>query len=536
MSQTGLAKTVERLSSGLRVNSARDDAAGLAIAGRIHSQFRGQTVALRNANDGISLAQTAEGALQATGGVLQRIRELAVQAANATNSPGDRAALQAEAAQLVSEVDRVARQSQFNGQNVLDGSFSGAAFQVGANASDTITVASLVNTRATELSEIAYNTETVAMDTTDHPIRAIANFERVINAGSLSITVGNTTVPLGKIDAANSSAERLGQVVAAINHQSGATGMTAYMSGMGADTKVTLMSSQLDGSGLPENVRFNGFSFDSTGIRGVWEPTPASYMTALNGLASAVPFVRADFEAVLAKVVANNTSLPYEGGSSGQFAAYKANPTGATAQTLVTAINGSNVGAHYPPIFSARQAFIDANPKTNAVAANYANALNGHFGVGMTAPTGVNAAAWTDAEARKAVQAFAKAEQSVHFPAELDMNIFNQRINQRGINEVDIGTQPGAWVALLKMDSALSQVNGARAELGAVQSRFESAITNLSVAGENSAAAHSRIVDADFALETAQLARQQILQNAATAMTAQANAIPQQMLALLNGL
>lgn len=152
------------------------------------------------------------------------------------------------------------------------------------------------------------------------------------------------------------------------------------------------------------------------------------------------------------------------------------------------------------------------------------------------APTGSDPAAWTDAEARAAVEQFKLAEAKVQFPAELNMNIFNQKINQRGVNDVDISTQPGTWVALLKMDSALTDVNGARATLGAVQSRFEAAINTLAGASENTSAARSRIVDADFAVETAQLARQQILQNAATAMTAQANAIPQQVMALLNGL
>ena len=203
---------------------------------------------------------------------------------------------------------------------------------------------------------------------------------------------------------------------------------------------------------------------------------------------------------------------------------------------MVAAINGSNTGAHYPPIFAARQAFIEANPKNNTVAAKYASALNVHFGAGMVAPTGSDPAAWTDAEARAAVEQFKLAEAKVQFPAELNMNIFNQKINQRGVNDVDISTQPGTWVALLKMDSALTDVNGARATLGAVQSRFEAAINTLAGASENTSAARSRIVDADFAVETAQLARQQILQNAATAMTAQANAIPQQVMALLNGL
>ena len=146
LSGSSLATSMQRLSSGLRVNSAKDDAAGLAIAERMNTQVRGLTVASRNANDGISLAQTAEGALGKVGDMLQRMRELAVQAGNATNSKSDREALQAEVKQLSAEIDRVAKQTNFNGQKILDGSFAGAVFQVGANSGDNITLGALANT------------------------------------------------------------------------------------------------------------------------------------------------------------------------------------------------------------------------------------------------------------------------------------------------------------------------------------------------------------------------------------------------------
>jgi len=137
-SQDSLKTSLQRLSSGLRINSAKDDAAGLAISERFTAQIRGLNQAVRNANDGISLAQTAEGALSEAGNILQRIRELAVQSANATNSASDRQALQAEVGQLVSELDRIATSTEFNGQKLLDGTFGAAVFQVGANANQTI--------------------------------------------------------------------------------------------------------------------------------------------------------------------------------------------------------------------------------------------------------------------------------------------------------------------------------------------------------------------------------------------------------------
>ena len=150
-SNASLGTTIQRLSSGLRINSAKDDAAGLAISERFTTQIRGLNQAARNANDGISLAQTAEGALAEIGNNLQRIRELAVQSSNATNSSTDRAALQAEVKQLQSEIQRVATQTEFNGTKLLDGNFAGQAFQVGANAGQLITVDSIASAQTSAL-------------------------------------------------------------------------------------------------------------------------------------------------------------------------------------------------------------------------------------------------------------------------------------------------------------------------------------------------------------------------------------------------
>ncbi|MDH5709905.1 MAG: flagellin, partial [Hylemonella sp.] len=214
LSGASLSTTMQRLSSGLRVNSAKDDAAGLAIAERMNTQIRGLNVASRNANDGISLAQTTEGALGKVGDMLQRMRELAVQASNATNSADDRKALQAEVRQLTDEIDRVAKQTTFNGQKVLDGSFAGAVFQVGANSGDTATLGALTNSTATGLADIAYSYDisNSALDsTTVTDLTSIA-------AGTLTITVGAAAaIDLGEIRPASSGSERLGQVVEAIN-------------------------------------------------------------------------------------------------------------------------------------------------------------------------------------------------------------------------------------------------------------------------------------------------------------------------------
>jgi len=381
-SASSMATSMQRLSSGLRVNSAKDDAAGLAISERMNSQVRGLTVVARNANDGISLAQTAEGALGKVGDMLQRMRELAVQASNATNSKADREALQAEVKQLTDEVDRVAKQTSFNGQKILDGSFAGALFQVGANSGDNITVGALTDSSASGLSSISYSTGSVA--NIDAANTTVTGFDTKIASGDLTIQVGSgSAISLGEVRAAGSGVQRLGDVVSAINNKSADTGVTAFLTKNDDGTyNLEVMSSKLDANGDPETVTFTGFSAADTG-----------------------------------------------------FAA----PT-------------------------------------------------------LAAATGTDI---------------------------------------KGIDTMKVDTQKDSWVALKKIDSAIDQVNTARANLGALQSRFESTVGNIEIQTENLSASRGRIVDADFAKETANLSRSQILQQAGTAMVAQANQLPQGVLSLL---
>ena len=388
--------TMQRLSSGLRVNSAKDDAAGLAISERMNTQVKGLTVASRNASDGISLAQTTEGALGKIGDMLQRMRELAVQAGNATNSKGDREALQLEVKQLADEVDRVAKQTNFNGQKVLDGSFAGAVFQVGANSGDNITLGALVDTRAEKISSISYASSAQTGINTADPGSSITSYVESIDASKLAIILnpgGTTNLPA--LPPASSQQERLGQVIEAINNKSADTGVVAYLTKQEGSEEYTveIMSGKTNTNGDPVQVTFAGFSASATGIL---------------------------------------------------------NATGT--------IGGSTAG-----------------PTTGA------------------------------------------------------------EIDARGINDIDVGTQAGAWIGLKKIDSAIDQVNSARATLGAIQTRFETAVNNIDIQVENLAAARGRIIDADFAVETANLSRTQILQQAGTAMVAQANQIPQNVLQLLQG-
>ncbi|HEL2977414.1 TPA: flagellin [Stenotrophomonas maltophilia] len=389
-SGSSLATTIQRLSSGSRINSAKDDAAGLAISERFGTQIRGTDVAIRNANDGISLAQVAEGSLSEIGNNLQRVRELSVQAANATNSASDRKALQAEVTQLVSEIDRVAKQSEFNGTKLLDGSFSSQLFQVGANAGQAIAIDKVVDAKADALGNATFdaNKVTIAAGTV-----AAADAGKEITYSGLSIGGGSLAAPV-KIadvkvtstgDATKDRAALVSAAVTAINAKIGETGVFA----------------EIDG-------------------------TTAGQI--------------------------NLTSVKESVGKDGKFSA-------------MTATAGTSAGI-----------------------------------------TGFDSAAATASTAAA--------------PGKL-------------LKDVDISTVKGAQQALEVVDKALGSINNTRADLGAIQNRFTSVVANLQTSTENLSASRSRIKDTDFAKETAELTRTQILQQAGTAMLAQANQVPQGVLSLL---
>ena len=216
-SQGAATTAMQRLSSGMRINSAKDDAAGLAIADRFTSQIRGLNQAARNANDAISLTQTADGAMSAVTDNLQRIRELAIQSANATNTTSDRAALQTEVSQLKSEIDRVANQTNFNGIKLLDGSFASAVFQVGANAGETISVSGLQNSTIAALGSVT------AASTQSSTVSGLTTTATVLT----DFTVNGTDI--GALAAVGTSQERAAQVVDAVNKIATTTGVNAYL-------------------------------------------------------------------------------------------------------------------------------------------------------------------------------------------------------------------------------------------------------------------------------------------------------------------
>jgi len=369
-SQNDLSTSLQRLSSGLRINSAKDDAAGLAISERFTAQIRGLNQGIRNANDGISVAQTAEGAMSEITNNLQRIRELAVQSANASNTADDRSALQVEVNALLSEIQRVATNTNFNGNQLLNGTFNGATFQVGANKGETVDFGNIADMQTAALGSTTTNTS-AGLSANSSTITVLT----AVTAGTFTIDSGNGNgaVSIGGLDAAASAQVSAGDLVTAINNVSSQTG----------------------------------------------------------------------------------------------------------------------VGATY-------------NTSTGAIVLNSEAAVVTIAGAGATATT-TGIAAGTN----------------------------NTVSTTTGISSLTVANAPGASLAISQVDSALKAVNTARASLGAAQSRFESVVANQQVTAENLSASRSRIVDADFAAETAQLTKAQILQQSGIAMLAQANSIPQNVLALL---
>jgi len=446
-----LATSLQRLSSGLRINSAKDDAAGLAISERFTSQIRGLNQAVRNASDGISLSQTAEGALASIGTNLQRMRELAVQSANSTNSASDRAALQQEVAQLTAEIDRVATQTQFNGLNLLDGSFAAQQFQVGANAGQTITIASIASARASALGQFQ------GFQLTNQAIGTASD-----TAAAKSVTIGGVTTSLGTI--ANDA-----KILATAINGSGVAGLTATANATSVAAGTSTDAATASGSAT---VTINGVAIAVAGVDGNLVQNRANVVTALNAQSSVT--------GVMATDTGSGVSL--------------------------TAADGRNVTVAYTAGGFTGSALADFGL---AAAATTGSTIN----VSYKAPAGVTGnVTWTGAfnPGPNAIAATGTA-----------------------MSAIDISTLAGANSSLTAIDAALTTVNSTRAQLGAIQNRFESTISNLQTTSENLSASRSRIQDADFAEETALLTRAQILQQAGTAILSQANSIPQNVLTLL---
>lgn len=376
-SANALSTTMQRLSTGSRINSAKDDAAGLQISNRLGSQISGLNVAVKNSNDGISMAQTAEGALQQSTNILQRMRDLSLQAANGSNSDSERGALNDEVTQLKKELDRISNTTTFGGRQLLDGSFGTTSFQVGAAANEIISVS---------IGEMS---------------------SKSLDATHFETTIAASTVTSGTASAAGSVSV--------------------------------------------------GFS--------------------VNGKSYSVD----------AKFAKGDTDVQVN-------------------QKIAAAINDTNSGVG---------AFVDEESGNITIVAKEASATAGQSAFSLTSiasGTGAGAAGFTAGAVTGSATGTSR---------------------QTKISEIDLTTAKGAQVAVQAIDEAIKSIDSQRAELGAVQNRFENTIANLQNIGENVSAARGRIQDTDYAAETAALSKNQILQQAGTAILAQANQLPQAVLSLL---
>jgi flagellin len=471
-----LATSMQRLSSGMRINSAKDDAAGLQISNRLTSQISGLGVAQRNANDGISMAQTAEGAMQESTNILQRMRDLAVQSANGSNSASDREALQKEVNALQTELTRIADTTSFGDTKLLNGSFGSRAFQVGANANETIQVnlssikAQDIGTQRDDLNAIAGaggglgQANALANDTTG------ANG---VIAGNIQIT-GRSGTPVAVNVAGGESARSIAD---SINGKLEQTGVTAD-----ARTQVQLSGMTVAGA--------MSFSLNGSVISATTDSTSdfASIQEAVNA--------KSDSTGIGASINdAGNLILTSESGEDIKIGDF----------TSAGDIDAAGV-AYDGTVSTASRTLLGAVTTTDSTIITGSIRLNSSEAYVTQA---------SDTSLNTATTAFVSQEIA--------------------IETVDIGSQNGAQEALNIIDSAISQIDSQRAGLGAVQNRFGHTISNLANIQENVSASRSRIQDTDFAVETANMTKNQILQQAGTSILAQANQVPQAAISLLGG-
>jgi len=493
-SQSSLATSIQRLSSGLRINSAKDDAAGLAISDRMTSQIRGFNQAMRNAADGISLAQVGEGALQQVTNNLQRMRELAIQSVNATNSAEDRISLDEEFQQLLAANDALAKTTSFNGSNVLDGSLGNAVFQVGANVGETISVDVNASMRNSDIGKVGFSELQFAAANETNTGADLTLDQDQLTLGAGQITVNGTAIGAATDDIDGKSDGSAFQIAAAINQLTSTTGVTATAG---------VTTSTITAADFSNALTFTDDLTDDT----------LTYALEINGTA-----ITTQTEG--AKTITSQSDLV-------TLINAQADTTGVTAtmqsnnDIVLTAADGRNI--EFAELFSGGTEDTDA--------------VTGFFGDTMTNTAGANDLAVSHT-ARAGIELSSSDEITVtdvvgddHFFGGIANG--GSQITGAAIESSSVRTVTESNNSIRRIDQAIRDVDTLRGTFGAIQARFESTMASLSTSAENVSAARSRILDADFAQETAALTRAQILQQAGTAMLAQANASQQGVLSLL---
>ena len=583
-------QALQRLSSGLRINSAKDDAAGLAISTRFSSQITGLNVAVRNANDAISLSQTAEGALNEVTNNLQRIRELAVQSANSTNSSSDREALNQEVQQRIEEVNRIAGQTAFNGLKVLDGSFGDAVFQVGANVGETIGLDLNASVRTDAIGGVAQAVSTDLSAQITEGSDAVAGSYSTGNLSSLDFSVaaesatngtytGTVDAPAGfDFSQANASLTfevavdgeaattvtlsanlaSAADIAAEIDSQLDKAGAAGDAGAAIVGGKLVITSATTGGSsGVAVTNVTNGASGTADFVTGAAAAGDAAVATSnlvfdVDGEAVTLSASYADMDAL---VTGLNTALDGLSGGAGVYTAaaidadsfsITSDVAGATPATVVdnfqaSSITGASGGAQVAGVDAvvAEEIVVGTGELTFQFGDGDALAVEaGTYSTVQSFVDGVNSALGSNASAvlgsnnvltitsGEAITVAATGDTSTAFTTGANAVSGN-------LQDADVLTVDGANTTIQRVDAALTSISDLRSTFGAIQNRFESTIANLSTSVENLSAANSRILDADFASETAELAKSQVLQQAGISVLAQANARPQQVLSLL---
>ena len=693
--QGSLTKSLERLSSGLRINSAKDDAAGLAISTRMASEIRGLNQASRNANDGISMAQTAEGALQESTNILQRVRELAIQSANSSNSAMDREALNDEVQSLLAEAQRISVGTEFNGKKLIDGSLTGARFHVGAYANQTITVnvgnaqnSSLgsyqITSGLTNVANVALEAGDLLINGTDVGASTSGSAEsKAIAINGVSDQTGVTAtastelistnallrnqalqagdllvngVNIGAVAGNNNvvvQGESISNAINAVSNQTGiqathnqstgaltltstsgknivissttAPGATRLENASGLEvssnaTASTSVATFIDGTAGTnavaitawdtdvattliaiegDTVTIQGVTFeytDGTGATGTNVEVDLSAVASNDNIATALntaidaQITASNLSNITTGVATNTVTLTSAvhttttthlastivgaggetvstvtagtgaavgdtlnvGGVTYEFGFAGDTPIGSGNKLLSLSTTKELLGTNLTALVTAEYAAIGTNvqatdnedgtvtftsdllglnvanvPLTEPITTGTAGALT------IAAPT-AGTAGTNDGNTGLGTMELNSASSFVITGNNPDRaGMASAAVSQNSINNVDISTADGADDAIALLDGALSQIASSRGNLGAIQNRFESTISNLQNVSENISAARSRIMDADFAAETASLTKSQILQQARIAMLSQANQLPQAVLSLL---
>jgi len=560
-SGSALDQASERLSSGNRINSAKDDAAGLAISNRMTSQVRGLDQAVRNANDGISLIQTAEGALQESTNILQRMRELSVQSANGIYSETDRNTLQAEVKQLQAELTRIAETTTFNGQKLLDGSMGTKQLQVGSQQNQTIDVnigsfsaGALGGSSGDVVGSITGVDEILAA--TEATIGLTVNGKTLtdISASTDIATVNEMLTAInGDLDSAGVEASTLAEVT-------GDSAGSGVLSGASDALTITLT----DGNGLDQVLKIT----DTNSMQEVVEKINSSagglLQASLNDSGKLVLTAENSENIAVTGTTLANVGMT-DNNNSGGFSLVLNAKAGtdsvnisavgdydAAADALIaagfdyTAEDGTVTGA---TVTAGALNAGDLNINGVAIGAikvgedgpdhakNVAEAINA-----KSAETGVVAYVGGDAGDQVLLKSANNEQISIKYGENADGTEVlgatgllerNSAEGTGSVASINISTAAGAQKAIGILDKAIEQVSATRADLGAVNNRLDFTVSNLSNISEKTSAARSRITDADFAAETAELSRSQVLQQAASAMLAQSNARPQQVLSLL---